>query len=83
MATVYILYSEMLDRYYIGHTTMSAEERLIKHLANHQGFTGHAKDWIIVYKEYFDDKSEALKRELYIKNKKSRKFIENLIPKKE
>jgi putative endonuclease len=79
MATVYILFSESLDRYYIGSTTMSAEERLVKHLTNHTGFTGKAKDWVIVHAESFADKSEALRRELAIKNKKSRKYIDSLI----
>jgi putative endonuclease len=79
MTTVYILYSESLDRYYIGSTTMIVEERLVKHLTNHSGFTGKAKDWIIVHTEVFDEKTDALKRELAIKNKKSRKYIESLI----
>jgi putative endonuclease len=81
MTTVYILYSKDLDRYYIGCTTMSAEDRLTRHLTNHGGFTAKTKDWIIVHTEVFEEKTEALKRELAIKNKKSRKYIESLIAK--
>ncbi len=81
MATVYILYSENLDRYYVGSTNSSVEERLAKHLTNHSGFTGKAKDWIVVHTEVFEEKTDALKRELAIKNKKSRKYIENLLSK--
>jgi putative endonuclease len=81
MATVYILYSENLDRYYVGSTSSTIEERLGKHLTNHSGFTGKAKDWVVVYTEVFDNKSDALRRELAIKNKKSRIYIESLISK--
>jgi putative endonuclease len=83
MATVYILYSENLDRYYIGSTVSSVEERLTKHLTNHSGFTGKAKDWLIVHTEVFEEKRDALKRELAIKNKKSRIYIESLFAKKD
>ena len=37
MAYTYILYSKTLDKFYIGHTSMSVEERLTKHLQKHQG----------------------------------------------
>jgi predicted GIY-YIG superfamily endonuclease len=36
-------------------------------------------DWKLVYTEIFQTKSEAAKRELAIKKKKSRKYIEWLI----
>jgi putative endonuclease len=58
----YILYSASADLYCIG-STENPENRLRKHLANHRGFTGRAKDWKIVYKEEFVTKTEAIKRE--------------------
>ncbi len=45
---VYILYSKEFDSYYIG-SSENPEERLKKHLANHKGYTGKAKDWVICY----------------------------------
>jgi putative endonuclease len=78
MFTTYIIYSQSLDKYYIGHTA-DLQQRLIKHLANHKGFTGKVNDWVIVYQETFDSKTEAYKRERVIKNWKSRKMIEKLI----
>ncbi len=81
MATTYILFSATLNRYYIGHTTLLIEERLQKHLTNHDGFTAKAKDWIVAYQETFDTKEGAHRRELEIKNKKSRKYIESIIAK--
>ena len=79
MALVYILYSLLLDRYYIGSTTQSLEERLRRHLSDHNGFTAKAKDWIVVYSEEFADKSSALSREKQIKSWKSKSKIKDLI----
>ncbi|WP_333908728.1 GIY-YIG nuclease family protein [Marinigracilibium pacificum] len=36
----YILYSRILDKYYVGHTGDLLTERLRKHNSNHKGFTG-------------------------------------------
>ena len=75
----YILYSKTLNQYYIGHTSESLQERLRKHLSNHSGFTGKAKDWIVIYFEEFETKSQAYKRELEVKKWKSRARVEKLI----
>ena len=79
MHTVYILYSAKLHKYYIGYTSGNVQERLKKHLSNHQGFTSRSKDWEIVFIEYHETKSIARKRELEIKRWKSIKKIEELI----
>jgi len=81
MASVYILFSEELNKYYIGSTTVSIEDRLKKHLSNHKGFTGRAKDWLLVYSEEYSDKQDALIREKQIKSWKSKPMTENLIKK--
>jgi putative endonuclease len=79
MWTFYILFSNLLDKYYIGHTGDEIQIRLAKHNTNHKGFTGKKCDWKIVYKESFDTKEEAYKRERTVKKWKSRKLIEKLI----
>lgn len=73
------LYSAELDRYYIGHTGESMDERLMKHLSNHSRYTAKAKDWSLMYTEEYSSKAEAYSREREIKRKKSKKYIENLI----
>ena len=55
------------------------QERLKKHLSNHKGYTSKTKDWIVVYTEIFETKTEALNRESQIKNWKSKVMIEKLI----
>jgi putative endonuclease len=58
---------------------MDVNQRLRRHLSDHKGFTAKAKDWVIVYSEAFEDVSEARKREIQIKNWKSRTLIEKLV----
>jgi putative endonuclease len=55
-AAFYILYSTDADKYYIGHTTEPMQERLRKHLSDHDGFTAKYKDWIVVYTEEYATK---------------------------
>lgn len=77
--SVSILYSKTLDKFYIGYTGDSLDERLRKHNSQHKGFTCGLADWILCYTETFELKTEAIKRERKIKNWKSRKLIEKLI----
>jgi putative endonuclease len=79
MYTVYILYSLLGDKYYIGCTGENIEERIRKHLSNHKGFTSHFKDWELVYSEIFENKSDAYSREKEIKSWKSKLRISRLI----
>ena len=76
---VYILFSEQRDKYYIGFTSDTLENRLRKHNSNHKGFTGSLGDWRIVFHKTHQSKQEAYAQERYIKNRKSRKYIESLI----
>ncbi|MBP8893293.1 GIY-YIG nuclease family protein [Candidatus Brachybacter algidus] len=67
MHYLYILHSLSLDKFYVGSTSMSIEERLKKHLTNHDEFTSKAKDWVIVYYESYNTIQLACER---IANKK-------------
>ena len=75
---VYILYSESFDQYYTGHSE-NLDDRLFRHNNSGSKATKKANDWKIVYSETFNSKSEAGAREIEIKKKKSRKYIEWLI----
>jgi putative endonuclease len=78
-AFFYTLFSSSANKFYVGHTTESLEERLRKHKSNHKGFTGKFKDWNIVYSEEYASKEFAYKREREVKSWKSRNRIEKLI----
>ena len=75
----YILYSPSKDRYYVGHTCDTLQERLCKHNSHHKGYTGTGSDWKVILSESFSSKEEAYAREREIKGWKSRKRIEELI----
>ncbi|TWR24492.1 GIY-YIG nuclease family protein [Mucilaginibacter achroorhodeus] len=74
----YIIYSERLDKYYVGHTE-DLNTRLKQHNLGISTFTSKADDWILVYSEAFSSREDARSREFEIKKKKSRKYIEWLI----
>jgi putative endonuclease len=75
---VYILYSQSKDKYYTGYSN-NPEERVVEHNLGATPSTRPGRPWILAYKEEFEDKSMAIRREREIKGKKSRKFLETLI----
>ena len=80
MFYTYIIFSKTLEKYYTG-SCENIEHRLNDHLNSRSAYTKVAKDWIMVYFESFDSRSLAVQREMEIKKKKSRKYIEFLISK--
>jgi putative endonuclease len=79
MYFVYILFSSKTNKFYIG-STDNLESRLKHHNAGSTPSTRPgAPFWEIKYYETHPDRSVALKKELEIKKKKSRKYIEWLI----
>ena len=79
MHFTYILYSKILDKYYVGACSGDLNTRLKEHLWKHKGFTAKAKDWVIVFSEKYPTKKDAFLREKQIKKWKLRKMIEALI----
>ena len=80
MFHVYILWSPSLQKYYTGHTE-NILQRLHDHNAGRSQFTSTGVPWTLVYSEEFPTKIEASRREQEIKNRKSKKYIEQLIRK--
>jgi putative endonuclease len=75
---VYILQSLTDGSFYVGYTSF-----LILRFKEHQGgrssHTSKHLPYIVRYIEVFDNKTDALKRERQIKNRKSRAYIMQLI----
>jgi putative endonuclease len=78
MPVTYILYSEKLDKYYIG-ACINLNRRFYEHNIGHSKFTKLGIPWKLVFKEEFKTLKEAKQFESHLKKKKSRKFIEVLI----
>jgi putative endonuclease len=56
MFYIYIIYSEKIDRYYVGQTE-NVEERLLSHSAGISPYTSISDDWKLVYTESFEFKA--------------------------
>ena len=78
MFFTYILYSAKYDRFYIGQCEDVAA-RLLRHNSSGVPSTKSYIPWQLVYYEEYRSRAEASKRELEIKKKKSRKYIEFLV----
>ena len=78
MYDLYILYSERIDQYYIGHTK-DVEDRLERHNAGKSISTKKGLPWELKASFSFDNRSEAMKAEKWVKSMKSRRVIEKLI----
>ena len=79
MHTVYILYSEKLNRYYTGYS-QNLEKRLEFHIEKNESrkFTAKADDWVVFHKIACKTKNQAECIEKHIKSMKSSKYIRNI-----
>lgn len=75
---VYILQSQKDHKYYIG-STSDVESRLIYHNSGRQRSTRSRIPFQLIYSESFSTKSEALRRERYIKSLKGGEAFKKLI----
>jgi len=66
MYFVYVLYSLKDHKLYKG-STSNIQKRILRHNSGGNKSTAHRKPFVLVHIEQFEDKSEALKRELYLK----------------
>ncbi len=64
---VYILYSERLDLYYVGHTG-DIQTRLHYHNKGFAKFTKQGRPWKVVWFTLKSTKSEAYRLEMKLKN---------------
>ncbi len=79
MASVYILYSKTLEKYYIG-SCLNLDERLAEHRNKiySDSFTSIVCDWELFYCLDDLEYKQARNIELHIKKMKSCTYIENL-----
>jgi putative endonuclease len=74
----YIIYSVSRDKFYVG-STQNLEKRVADHNNSRSGYTKGTSDWSLKWDKKFSERSEAIRFELMIKKKKSRKYIEILV----
>ena len=78
MIVVYILRSVTTGRFYVGHTEHLAQ-RLEEHNDGRSRFTKGRGPWELVYTEERGTRGEAMQREVAIKGRKSKRYIEGLV----
>jgi putative endonuclease len=78
MYTVYIIQSRKDNSYYIGYME-DIERRLSEHNCGLSRYTSQKLPWDLVYTEMYLTKTEALKRELFLKRQKNKTFYQRII----
>jgi len=75
MFTTYVLKSLRNGKRYTGYTSKTAEERLREHNNNSNKYTSQNCPFKLIYTELFETKTEAMKRERFLKSGKGREFL--------
>ncbi len=78
MFYTYILQSLKDGRFYIGYTA-NIDQRLMNHNAGMTQSTKSRIPWKVVYYKTFQDKTDAILRERFLKAQRNRAFYERLI----
>ena len=73
--TVYILYSPRYNKIYIGYTSNLLERFKSHNILSKKGYTIRYRPWMVIYCEYFSEKSAAMQRESDLKSGKGRAWI--------
>ncbi len=76
--SVYILYSNEFDRYYIGQTN-NIIDRIKRHNSGYVRSTKHYRPWALVFYLTTEDRGSAVRFENKLKSYKSKSKIEELI----
>ncbi len=76
---VYILYSEAINRFYIGYSANFDMRMEFHQFPESRKFTAKAQDWRFFLKFDCDSKKQALNIEKHIKTMKSSIYIKNLV----
>jgi putative endonuclease len=75
MYTVYILFSVKHNKIYIGYTSNLLSRFLSHNVLGKDGYTKNFRPWVVIYCEYFLDKTLAMKREKALKSSNGRQWI--------
>ncbi|MBE8725777.1 GIY-YIG nuclease family protein [Flavobacterium hungaricum] len=78
---VYIVYSEKFMKTYTGFSSNLIERFKSHNFLETKGSTPKFRPWTVIYVEFFNSKTQATKREKYLKTVVGREFIKNLVAK--
>ena len=72
---VYILFSEMLSRYYVGHTN-NLKKRLSTHNNGGRKYTTKGIPWVLIRAYDCESRSEAMQMEKKIKKRGIKRYLD-------
>ncbi len=74
---VYVLQSDVTKKFYIGQTK-DVEARLQKHNQGESQATKSGRPWRLLYKEFYETRSEAVLRERFLKSPQGWKELKRI-----
>jgi putative endonuclease len=74
MFFIYIIQSEIDNSFYIGFSE-NLENRIKEHNFGRTNYTSKKRPWELVYSEKFENKTNALKREKFLKRQRNKDFL--------
>ncbi|MFT3981822.1 MAG: GIY-YIG nuclease family protein [Ferruginibacter sp.] len=82
MFTVYVLYSDQYNKIYIGYTSDLVERLKSHNELGVKGWTIKFRPWRVIYKEEWENKSDAMRREKELKSAAGRRQIRLILEKR-
>lgn len=76
MFSVYVLRSLKKNKRYVGYTSKSPIERLKDHNTGSNKYTKQNGPYKLLYTEEYASKTDAIKREKFLKSGQGRKFLD-------
>ncbi len=80
MYYIYVLRSLKSGKRYIGSTSKQPEIRLLEHNWGTNNWTSLHRPFTLIYAEVFTTRTDARKRENFLKSGQGRKWLDNNIP---
>ncbi len=71
----YILFSEKRQRIYIGYTSSLIQRYYSHNFPSKKGYTIRYRPWKVIFVEFYNSKTDAMRREKWLKSGVGRKFI--------
>lgn len=79
MYFVYVLYSPSSGKAYTGYSN-DLDRRLFEHnISETKGFTLRYRPWQLIHQESYETKTEAMKREKFLKTGQGREVIKSIV----
>ncbi len=72
---VYVLYSQRHQKIYIGQTSQLIERFRSHNELARKGWSIRFRPWEVIHVEFFENRTEALRREKELKSARGRKYI--------